>query len=48
MTPRLPLPLLAALLLSQAVPHAAASSPISWDDLVRDWQDESITERYLT
>lgn len=47
MTPRLPLPLLAALLLSQAVPHAAASSPISWDDLVRDWQDESITETVL-
>lgn len=47
MTPRLPLPLLAALLLSQAVPHAAAFSPISWDDLVRDWQDESITETVL-
>lgn len=47
MIPRLPLPLLAALLLSQAVPHVAASGPISWDDLVRGWQDGSITETVL-
>lgn len=47
MIPRLPLPLLAALLLSQAVPHASASGPISWDNLVQGWQDGSITETVL-
>lgn len=47
MIPRLPLPLLAALLLSQAVSHAAASNPISWDDLTQGWQDGSITETAL-
>lgn len=47
MSPRLPLPLLAALLLSQAAPHAAASIPISWDDLMQGWQNGSITETVL-
>lgn len=47
MIPRLPLPLLAGLFLPLAVPHAAASIPISWDDLMQGWQDGSITETVL-
>lgn len=47
MIPRLPLPLLAALALSQAALQAGASSSISWDGLVQGWLDGSITETVL-
>lgn len=45
--PRLPLPLLAALILSQPVPQATAAAPISWDSLMQGWQDGSLTETVL-